>query len=175
MHDPIICLSRCQTTLHLHRVARFAAGGAVKTEIEDADELALCVVIPAPPPPQQDDPAPTRRRRGPQPQDPGAETTRRAVKTRSIHEDLQAAPAPALAADDADIPASVRRYRGYVSRRRPVTGAERQLAMELAYAFRSPLPYCVIRMSTMHVYYSSMMVSTASPAAQVVSFVRDVA
>jgi hypothetical protein len=94
------------------------------------------------------------------------------VKTRSIHEDLQAA---AAVPDDADIPACVRRYRGYVSRRRPVTGAERQLAMELAYAFRSPLPYCVIRMSTMHVYYSFMMVSTASPAAQVVSFVRDVA
>jgi len=133
----------------------------VKTEMEDADELALCVVIPAPPPPQQDDPAPTRRRRGPQPQDPGAETTRRAVKTRSIHEDLQAA---AAVPDDADIPACVRRYRGYVSRRRPVTGAERQLAMELAYAFRSPLPYCVIRMSTMHVYYSFMMVSRAHGA-----------
>jgi len=131
-------------------------------------------VIPAPPPPPpQDDPAPTKRRRwGPQPQDPGAET-RRVVKTRSIHEDLQAA--AAAVPDDADIPACVRRYRGYVSRRRPVTGAERQLAMELAYAFRSPLPYCVIRMSTMHVYYSFMMVSTASPAAQVVSFVRDVA
>lgn len=44
-----------------------------------------------------------------------------------------------------------------MSRRRPVAGAERQRAMELAYAFRSSLPYCVIRMSTMHVYYSFMV------------------
>ncbi|XP_062220064.1 B3 domain-containing protein Os01g0723500-like [Phragmites australis] len=109
----------------------------VKTEIQDADELALCVMIPA---------APTRSSPG---TEDGAEK-RRAVKlkTRSIHDDLQAL---------ADIPASVRRYKGYVSRRRPVTGAERQRAMELAYAFRSSLPYCVIRMSTMHVYYSFMM------------------
>ncbi|TKW16519.1 hypothetical protein SEVIR_5G304500v4 [Setaria viridis] len=129
------------------------AAGAVKTEVEDADELALCVVIPAPTPPpqpQQDDPAPTRRR-GPQPQEDGG-----AVKTRSIHEHPQAA-AAALAAAAENIPASVRRYKGYVSRRRPVTGAERQRAMELAYAFRSSLPYCVVRMSTMHVYYSFMM------------------
>ncbi|CAO1945140.1 unnamed protein product [Urochloa humidicola] len=133
-----------------------SAAGAVKTEIEDADELALCVVIPAPPPPapsqeQDNDPAPPARRPGPHPQD-GA---RAAKKTRSIDdEDLQAA---ALAAAAENIPASVRRYKGYVSRRRAVTGAERQRAMELAYAFRSSLPYCVVRMSTMHVYYSFMM------------------
>jgi hypothetical protein len=54
----------------------------------------------------------------------------------------------------------VRRYNGYVSRRRPVASAERQRAMELANAFRSSLPYCVIRMSTMHVYYYFMMVSS---------------
>ncbi|KAJ1254862.1 hypothetical protein BS78_K315700 [Paspalum vaginatum] len=103
-----------------------AAAGGVKAEIEDADaELALTA---------------RRRRRVPVRRDPqqplqdGAEE-RHGVKTRSIHEDLQAL---------ADIPASVRRYKGYVSRRRPVTGAERQRAMELAYA-------------TMHVYYSFMM------------------
>ncbi|KAF8678601.1 hypothetical protein HU200_046219 [Digitaria exilis] len=123
-----------------------SAAGAVKTEIEDADELALCVMISAPPP--QQDPAPAARRTGPQPQDGGA------AKTRSIHEDILQA---AALADDADIPASVRRYKGYVSRRRAVTGTERQRAMELAYAFRSSVPYCVIRMSTMHVYYSFMM------------------
>lgn len=120
----------------------------MKTEIEDGDEETLCVMIPTPTPP----PSPERaqKKRGPEPQEveDGAEN-RRAVKTRSIHEDLQAL---------ADIPDSVRRYKGYVSRRRPVTGAERQRAMELAYAFRSSLPYCVIRMSTMHVYYSFMMV-----------------
>lgn len=120
-----------------------AAAGAVKTEIEDGDEVALCVMIPAPPP--SPDHAPPKR--GPEPQ----QVEDGAVKTRSIHEDLQAL---------ADIPDSVRRYKGYVSRRRPVTGAERQRAMELAYAFRSSLPYCVIRMSTMHVYYSFMMVRT---------------
>ncbi|KAJ1285185.1 hypothetical protein BS78_03G260800 [Paspalum vaginatum] len=127
-----------------------AAAGGVKAEIEDADaELALCVMIPASPPSQDRAPTPTRAS-PPGPQQPlqdGAEE-RHGVKTRSIHEDLQAL---------ADIPASVRRYKGYVSRRRPVTGAERQRAMELAYAFRSSLPYCVIRMSTMHVYYSFMM------------------
>lgn len=121
-----------------------AAAGAVKTEIEDGDEVALCVMIPAPPPSQ--DRAP---KRGPEPEVEDGAEKRRAVKTRSIHKDLQAL---------ADIPDSVRRYKGYVSRRRPVTGAERQRAMELAYAFRSSLPYCVIRMSTMHVYYSFMMV-----------------
>lgn len=110
---------------------------------------------PPPPPPQQDDdPAPPRRQ-GPNPQDGGGGAVK---KTRSIHEDLQEAAALAAAAEN--IPASVRRYKGYVSRRRPVTGAERQRAMELAYAFRSSLPYCVVRMSTMHVYYSFMMVST---------------
>ncbi|XP_021313509.1 B3 domain-containing protein Os01g0723500 [Sorghum bicolor] len=119
------------------------SAGAVKTEIEDGDEVALCVMIPAPPP--SPDHAPPKR--GPEPQ----QVEDGAVKTRSIHEDLQAL---------ADIPDSVRRYKGYVSRRRPVTGAERQRAMELAYAFRSSLPYCVIRMSTMHVYYSFMMVRT---------------
>jgi hypothetical protein len=86
------------------------------------------------------------------PRGPGAhhqvDGTRAAKKTRSIHDDLLSD----------DIPASVRRYKGYVSRRRPVTGVERQRAMELAYAFRSSL----IRMSTMHVYYSFMMVSTKS-------------
>lgn len=71
-----------------------------------------------------------------------------AAKTRSIQEDLAVA---------TTIPQSVRRYNGYVSRRRPVTSAERQRAMEIAQAFRSSLPYCVIRMSTMHVYYSFMM------------------
>ncbi|WVZ69008.1 hypothetical protein U9M48_017871 [Paspalum notatum var. saurae] len=133
-----------------------AAAGAVKTEIEDDadDELALCVVIPAASPASSQDRAlpPTRAASPPGPQQPvqqdGAEGERHGVKTRSIHEDLQAL---------ADIPASVRRYKGYVSRRRAVTGAERQRAMELAYAFRSSLPYCVIRMSTMHVYYSFMM------------------
>lgn len=126
-----------------------AAAGAVKTEIEDGDEVALCVMIPAPAP--SEDRAPPKRGPEPQVQDQdGAEKRRRAVKTRSIHEDLQAL---------ADIPDSVRRYKGYVSHRRPVTGAERQRAMELAYAFRSSLPYCVVRMSTMHVYYSFMMVS----------------
>jgi hypothetical protein len=99
---------------------------AVKAEVQDADELALCVVIPAPPSPGDD----------------------HQVDNSTIHDDLA----------EGDIPASVRRYKGYVSRRRPVTGAERQRAMELAYAFRSSLPYCVMRMSTMHVYYSFMMV-----------------
>lgn len=112
---------------------------AVKAEVQDGDELALCVVLPAQPSPP---PPPAR---GPGVDDDAT----RAAKTRSIHDDL--------AADD--IPASVRRYKGYVSRRRPVTGSERQRAMELAYAFRSSLPYCVMRMSTMHVYYSFMMVS----------------
>ncbi|GJM93280.1 hypothetical protein PR202_ga09825 [Eleusine coracana subsp. coracana] len=116
-----------------------AGGAAVKAEVQDADELALCVVLPAPPSP----PA-----RGPQHED-DAGGTRAAAKTRSIQDDLAAA--------DDDIPATVRRYKGYVSRRRPVTGSERQRAMELAYAFRSSLPYCVMRMSTMHVYYSFMM------------------
>ncbi|CAO2166232.1 unnamed protein product [Urochloa humidicola] len=135
-----------------------SAAGAVKTEIEDADELALCVVIPAPPPPattsqeKNDDPTRPARRPGPQPQD-GARAAR---KTRSI-DDEDRQEAAALAAASENIPASVRRYKGYVSRRRAVTGAERQRAMELAYAFRSSLPYCVIRMSTMHVYYSFMM------------------
>jgi hypothetical protein len=73
-----------------------------------------------------------------------------AAKTRSIQDDLAVA---------SSIPPSVRRYNGYVSRRRPVARAERQRAAEIAHAFRSSLPYCVIRMSTMHVYYSFMMVS----------------
>ncbi|CAD6236983.1 unnamed protein product [Miscanthus lutarioriparius] len=107
------------------------SAGAVKTEIEDGDE----------------DRAP-KRGPDPEPQVQDGAEKRRAVKTRSIHEDLQAL---------ADIPDSVRRYKRYVSRRWHVTGAERQRAMELAYAFRSSLPYCVIRMSTMHVYYSFMM------------------
>jgi hypothetical protein len=106
----------------------------VKAEVQDADELALCVVIPAPPSPGDDHQV--------------GNSTRATGKTRSIHDDLA----------EGEIPASVRRYKGYVSRRRPVTGAERQRAMELAYAFRSSLPYCVMRMSTMHVYYSFMMV-----------------
>ncbi|CAL4974301.1 unnamed protein product [Urochloa decumbens] len=133
-----------------------SVAGAVKTEVEDADELALCVVIPAPLPPSQEhgESTPPARRPGPAAPQGGA---RAAKKKRSIHdEDLQAA-AAALAAAAENIPASVRRYKGYVSRRRPVTGAERQRAMELAYAFRSSLPYCVVRMSTMHVYYSFMM------------------
>lgn len=109
---------------------------AVKTEV-DADELPLCVI----PAPSQLSPS-----HGPGPQN-GGEARRCAVKTRSIQDDL------ALA----NIPPSVRRYKGYVSRRRPVTSAERQRATEIAYAFRSSLPYCVIRMSTMHVYYSFMM------------------
>ncbi|XP_006644645.1 B3 domain-containing protein Os01g0723500 [Oryza brachyantha] len=77
----------------------------------------------------------------------GAAARRGSVKTRSLQDDL------ALAS----IPPSIQRYKGYVSRRRPVTTAERQRATEIAHAFRSPLPYCVIRMSTMHVYYSFMM------------------
>lgn len=117
----------------------------MKAEVQDADELALCVVLPA-----QQSPPPAR---GPGVDD---DATTRAAKTRSILDDLGAA----AMADD-DIPASVRRYKGYVSRRRPVTSSERQRAMELAYAFRSSLPYCVMRMSTMHVYYSFMMVMSS--------------
>ncbi|KAL6615971.1 hypothetical protein ACP70R_038241 [Stipagrostis hirtigluma subsp. patula] len=120
----------------------------VKTEVGDADELALCV-IPAPPPSTHHRPVATRGSSEGTREDVAEEEMDAAKpnKTRSIQDDLSLA----------DIPESVRRYKGYVSRRRPVTGAERQRAMELAYAFRSPLPYCVIRMSTMHVYYSFMM------------------
>jgi hypothetical protein len=107
----------------------------VKTEA-DANGLPLCLI--ATPPSPQLSPAPAKINNG------------CAVKTRSIQDDLAAA----------DIPPSVRRYNGYVSRRRPVASAERQRAMELANAFRSSLPYCVSRMSTMHVYYSFMMVSS---------------
>ncbi|XP_047056869.1 B3 domain-containing protein Os01g0723500-like [Lolium rigidum] len=103
----------------------------VKTEA-DANGLPLCLI--ATPPSSQLSPAPAKNNGCP-------------VKTRSIQDDLAAA----------DIPPSVRRYNGYVSRRRPVASAERQRAMELANAFRSSLPFCVIRMSTMHVYYSFMM------------------
>jgi hypothetical protein len=69
-----------------------AAAGAVKAEVQDPDELALCVVIPAP------------RGLGAHHQ---VDVTR-AAKIRSINDDLSD-----------DIPASVRRYKGYVSRRRP--------------------------------------------------------
>ncbi|KAM0918915.1 hypothetical protein ACQ4PT_008540 [Festuca glaucescens] len=99
----------------------------VKTEA-DANGLPLCLIATPP------SPAP-------------AKNNGCAVKTRSIQDDLAVA----------DIPPSVRRYNGYVSRRRPVASAERQRAMEIANAFRSSLPFCVIRMSTMHVYYSFMM------------------
>ncbi|KAL6845071.1 hypothetical protein ACP4OV_024566 [Aristida adscensionis] len=129
-----------------------AADAVVKAETEDPDELALCVITAPPPPPPP--PHHRARMRGPSspdddgtPQHAAAAAKGTTPKTRSIQDDL------ALA----DIPESVRRYKGYVSRRRPVTGAERQRAMELAYAFRSSLPYCVVRMSTMHVYYSFMM------------------
>uniref|UniRef100_A0ACD5VQG2 Uncharacterized protein n=1 Tax=Avena sativa TaxID=4498 RepID=A0ACD5VQG2_AVESA len=109
---------------------------AVKAELADADdELPLCLISSAP--------SPTH---GPA---AGAQTKQNgcAAKTRSIQDDLAVA----------SIPASVQRYNGYVSRRRPVASAERQRAMEIAQAFRSSRPYCVIRMSTMHVYYSFMM------------------
>ncbi|KAG8055598.1 hypothetical protein GUJ93_ZPchr0001g29336 [Zizania palustris] len=102
----------------------------VKSEEEDADELPLCAGAGGP-------------------LGDGA-VMRGSVKTRSIQDDL-------LALSSSSIPPSIRRYKGYVSRRRPVTSAERQRATEIAHAFRSPLPYCVIRMSTMHVYYSFMM------------------
>ncbi|CAM0882478.1 unnamed protein product [Alopecurus aequalis] len=108
---------------------------AAKTEV-DGDELPHCLI--APPSPESSPyhgPAETQTKNG------------CVVKTRSIQDELAVA----------NIPASVRRYNGYVSRRRPVTSAERQRAMEIANAFRSSLPYCVVRMSTMHVYYSFMM------------------
>ncbi|KAF0921022.1 hypothetical protein E2562_038225 [Oryza meyeriana var. granulata] len=117
---------------------------AVKNE-EDADDLPLCA-LPAPPAPTQRE-SPRRVPEGALDVDGSAAAKRGAVKTRSLQDDL------ALAS----IPPSIRRYKGYVSRRRPVTTAERQRATEIAHAFRSPLPYCVIRMSTMHVYYSFMM------------------
>uniref|UniRef100_A0ACD5W051 Uncharacterized protein n=1 Tax=Avena sativa TaxID=4498 RepID=A0ACD5W051_AVESA len=115
---------------------------AVKPEPVDADdELPLCLIA-TPPSPNHDGPA------------AGAHTKQNGcaavLKTRSI-QDVD------LAAAATSIPASVQRYNGYVSRRRPVARAERQRAMELAQAFRSSRPYCVIRMSTMHVYYSFMM------------------
>ncbi|VAH63810.1 B3 domain-containing protein Os01g0723500-like [Triticum dicoccoides] len=110
--------------------------GPMKAEV-GAGELPLCLI--AAPPSESGQLLPGHLPAGTK--DGGA------VKTRSIHGDLAAA----------SIPPSVRKYNGYVSRRRPVASAERQRAMELARAFRSSLPYCVIRMSTMHVYYSFMM------------------
>ncbi|KAF7030637.1 hypothetical protein CFC21_042140 [Triticum aestivum] len=110
--------------------------GPMKAEA-GAGELPLCLI--APPPSESGQLPPGRL--------PAGTKDGCAVKTRSIHVDLAAA----------SIPPSVRKYNGYVSRRRPVASAERQRAMELARAFRSSLPYCVIRMSTMHVYYSFMM------------------
>uniref|UniRef100_A0A0E0JNF8 TF-B3 domain-containing protein n=1 Tax=Oryza punctata TaxID=4537 RepID=A0A0E0JNF8_ORYPU len=116
-------------------------------DTDDADELPVCA-LPAPPAPA------SRQRVSPPRHVPegaldadGGAARRGAAKTRSLQDDL------ALSS----IPPSIRRYKGYVSRRRPVTTAERQRATEIAHAFRSPLPYCVIRMSTMHVYYSFMM------------------
>uniref|UniRef100_A0A453FHC9 TF-B3 domain-containing protein n=1 Tax=Aegilops tauschii subsp. strangulata TaxID=200361 RepID=A0A453FHC9_AEGTS len=108
----------------------------MKAEV-GAGELPLCLIAAAPPASGQLSPGRL----------PAGSKDGCAVKTRSIHGDLAAA----------SIPPSVRKYNGYVSRRRPVASAERQRAMELARAFRSSLPYCVIRMSTMHVYYSFMM------------------
>ncbi|PWZ32940.1 B3 domain-containing protein [Zea mays] len=61
---------------------------AVKTEIEDGDEVALRLMIPTPPPPSKEH-APRRGPPEPQVQD-GAET----VKTRSVHEDPQALRGP---------------------------------------------------------------------------------
>lgn len=108
----------------------------VKAEV-GAGELPLCLI--AAPPSASGQLSPSHL--------PAGTKDGCAVKTRSIQDDLAVA----------NIPPSVRRYNGYVSRRRPVASAERQRAMELARAFRSSLPYCVIRMSTMHVYYSFMM------------------
>lgn len=113
----------------------------VKAEV-GAGELPLCLI--AAPPSASGQLSPSHL--------PAGTKDGCAVKTRSIQDDLAVA----------NIPPSVRRYNGYVSRRRPVASAERQRAMELARAFRSSLPYCVIRMSTMHVYYSFMMVSALS-------------
>jgi hypothetical protein len=113
---------------------------AVKNE-EDADELPVCEL------PASSASPPRHVPEGALDADGGA-ARRGAAKTRSLQDDL------ALAS----IPPSIRRYKGYVSRRRAVATAERQRATEIAHAFRSPLPYCVIRMSTMHVYYSFMMV-----------------
>ncbi|KAF7023665.1 hypothetical protein CFC21_036139 [Triticum aestivum] len=110
--------------------------GPMKAEV-GAGELPLCLI--AAPPSESGQLLPGHL--------PAGTKDGCAVKTRSIHGDLAAA----------SIPPSVRKYNGYVSRRRPVASAERQRAMELARAFRSSLPYCVIRMSTMHVYYSFMM------------------
>jgi hypothetical protein len=114
--------------------------GQVKAEAGGGDEVPpRSIAAPSPP------------RHGPAAA--GARTENGCVaKTRSI-QDVD------LAVAACSIPPSVRRYNGYVSRRRPVSRAERQRAMELGHAFRSSLPYCVIRMSTMHVYYSFMMVS----------------
>ncbi|KAI5000170.1 hypothetical protein ZWY2020_004759 [Hordeum vulgare] len=111
----------------------------VKAEV-GAGELPLCLIA-APPSASGQQLSPSRLPAGTK--DGCAVRSR----TRSIHDDLTVA----------NIPPSVRKYNGYVSRRRPVASAERQRAMELARAFRSSLPYCVIRMSTMHVYYSFMM------------------
>uniref|UniRef100_A0A0D9V549 TF-B3 domain-containing protein n=1 Tax=Leersia perrieri TaxID=77586 RepID=A0A0D9V549_9ORYZ len=124
---------------------------AVKNEEgDDDDEIVLCA-LPAPSPSpsstQHASPNPSHVPEGALGVDGVAAAKRGALKTRSLQDDL------ALAS----IPLSIRRYKGYVSRRRPVTTAERQRATEIAHAFRSPLPYCVIRMSTMHVYYSFMM------------------
>jgi hypothetical protein len=113
----------------------------VKAEAGGGDEVPQCSIIAAPSSPSHG------------PGAAGAQTENGCVaKTRSIH-DVD------LAVAACSIPPSVRRYNGYVSRRRPVARAERQRAAEIAHAFRSSLPYCVIRMSTMHVYYSFMMVS----------------
>lgn len=106
---------------------------AAKTEA-DTDAHAL---------PLRSNAGPSQKRHGPDADQDGCP-----AKTRSIQDDLAVA---------AGIPPSVRRYNGYVSRRRPVTCAERQRATEIARSFRSSLPHCVIRMSTMHVYYSFMM------------------
>ncbi|KAF7037711.1 hypothetical protein CFC21_048027 [Triticum aestivum] len=124
-----------------HNACNGLAGSAgppspMKAEV-GAGELPLCLIAAAPPASGQLSPGRL----------PAGSKDGCAVKTRSIHGDLAAA----------SIPPSVRKYNGYVSRRRPVASAERQRAMELARAFRSSLPYCVIRMSTMHVYYSFMM------------------
>ncbi|KAL5226361.1 hypothetical protein ABZP36_014626 [Zizania latifolia] len=139
--DQQLQITRSSWTLEL--------GSTVVKSEEDADELPLCA-IPAPSTPGASPSHGLAAAWGPQ--GDGA-VMRGSVKTRSIQDDL-------LALSSSSIPPSIRRYKGYVSRRRPVTSAERQRATEIAHAFRSPLPYCVIRMSTMHVYYSFMMVSS---------------
>lgn len=56
------------------------------------------------------------------------------------------------------IRSSTKQYRGYVSRRRPVTAEERSKAREAANSFTSIFPYMIMRMTAISVYRTYMLV-----------------